>query len=164
MPRKHGQSPSFAGFSSPTYTPVPDELFDVLLPDLSNVELRVLLYIIRRTFGFKRQSDTISLKQMVEGITTQDGRQLDRGAGLSKASAAVAVKGLVQKGIVLAQRNRSRARGDEPTSYSLKLKSLPVSDFQTPPPGPEIRHPRVQNSDTQETGRQKTDGHLSKIE
>jgi hypothetical protein len=51
----------FRGFLSPNYTSVPDELFDELLPELSGSELKVLLYIIRRTFGFKRDADTISL-------------------------------------------------------------------------------------------------------
>ena len=45
----------FKGYSKPNYTPVPDELFDEQLPDLSGAELKVLLYIIRRTFGFKRR-------------------------------------------------------------------------------------------------------------
>ena len=64
----------FAGFQSPNYTPVPDELFDELLPDLGEAELRVPLYIVRRTFGFKKDSDSISLSQMIGGITTRDRR------------------------------------------------------------------------------------------
>ena len=52
---------TFQGFSAPNYTQVPDELFDDLMTDLSGAELKVLLYIIRRTFGFKKTEDTISL-------------------------------------------------------------------------------------------------------
>lgn len=44
----------FEGFSSPNFTSVPDEFFDVLAPRLSGSEVKVLLYIIRRTFGFKK--------------------------------------------------------------------------------------------------------------
>jgi hypothetical protein len=55
------QQLTFKGYSSPNYTPVPDELFDEQLPDLSGAELKLLLYIIRRTFGFKKESDNISL-------------------------------------------------------------------------------------------------------
>ncbi len=50
-------SEDFPGFRKPTYTPVPDELFDNLLPDLGNAELRALLYIIRRTFQYLRQTE-----------------------------------------------------------------------------------------------------------
>jgi Bacteriophage replication protein O len=74
----------FRGYAGPNYTPVPDELFDEQLPDLSGAELKVLLYVIRRTFGFKRESDNISLSQMLNGLRTRDGRVLDRGVGLSK--------------------------------------------------------------------------------
>src|SRR5438132_9418642 len=62
----------FRGFHSPNYTQVPDELFDELLAVLSGAELKVVLYVIRRTFGFKRESDNISLSQMLRGIRTKD--------------------------------------------------------------------------------------------
>jgi len=74
----------YAGFSTPNTTSVPDDFFDVLAPNLSEAELRVLIYVIRRTFGFKKDLDTISLKQMVEGITTREGKVLDRGTGMSR--------------------------------------------------------------------------------
>jgi hypothetical protein len=60
----------FQGFRSPTTTPIPDEVFDELMADLTGAELKVLLYICRRTFGFKKESDTISLHQIAEGIVT----------------------------------------------------------------------------------------------
>src|SRR5215210_1514707 len=100
MPGNTDETTSFyyQGFSSPNGTIVPDDVFDVLLAQISDIELRVLLYIIRRTFGFKKDADNISLKQIVQGITTQDGRVFDRGAGVSKPSAIKAVRGLVDKG------------------------------------------------------------------
>jgi hypothetical protein len=58
----------FEGSSAPNYTQVPDALFDVLLPEGTESELKVLLYIIRRTYGFKKDSDSISLGQMVDGF------------------------------------------------------------------------------------------------
>ena len=112
----------FEGFDSPNYTQVPDELFDQLMPSLSDAELRVLLYIVRRTFGFKKSSDEISLSQMVEGITTGDGRVLDRGTGLSKATVARGLAALKDKGIIIAVRNRSAERGNEATTYRLRFK------------------------------------------
>ncbi len=112
----------FAGFSSPNTTSVPDDFFDVLAPHLAESELRVLIYIIRRTFGFKKESDTISLKQMVEGIRTRDGRVLDRGTGMSKPGVTKGIKGLVAKGVIVAIRNSSLERGDEPTSYRLHFQ------------------------------------------
>src|SRR5215217_4539860 len=117
----------FTGFDSPNTTQVPDAFFDLVAPQLSEAELRVALYIIRRTFGFKKDSDTISLRQMVEGITTKDGRVLDRGTGLKKSAVANALNGLERKGVILSRRNQSRERGHEPTTYALHIKHHPLS-------------------------------------
>jgi hypothetical protein len=129
---------TFAGFQSPNFTQVPDEVFDQLLPRLSGAEMRVLLYIIRRTFGFKKQSDDISFNQICTGITTRDGKVLDGGTGLSKSTAQVAIKGLLSKQIIVAVRRTSAQRGNEPTTYALHFStsSLQSSD----PPYTENRH------------------------
>ena len=139
----------FAGFSSPNTTAVPDEFFDLIAPNLSEAELRVLLYIFRRTFGFKKRSDDISLKQLVEGIQTKDGRILDRGAGVAKSTAWRGVKGLVTKGIIESTRNASAQRGDEATTYTLRFLE-PVFRSETPPVSPR-NTPRVSLRNTQET-------------
>ena len=140
----------FEGFSSPTYTQVPDELFDQLLPDLSGSETKILLYIIRRTFGFKKDSDDISLSQLVKGIHTKGGTQLDRGTGLSKAAVASGLKSLEAKGILISHRNRSKEKGDQATTYSLHFKGDPVSKYWTGG-SPNIGQVPVQKLDTQET-------------
>ncbi len=139
----------YDGFSNPNGTIVPDDVFDVLMPQLTDPELRVLLYIIRRTFGFKRDRDDISLKQMVEGIRTRDGRVLDRGTGISKAGVARGLKGLQVKGVIVAGHNSSAERGNEPTTYALRFRedsgatrgeslwvsrpAPPLSQTETPP-------------------------------
>lgn len=124
MRSNNGREPTFPGFSSPNGTIVPDEVFDVLMPILSDAQFRVLMYIIRRTFGFKKNSDDISLKQMVEGIRTKDGRVLDGGTGLSKSAVAKGAKDLVGMGVIEAIRNRSAERGNEPTTYRLHFRDL----------------------------------------
>jgi hypothetical protein len=48
--------------------------------------VKVLLYIIRRTFGFKKDQDNISLSQMLNGIVKKNGERLDSGTGLIKPS------------------------------------------------------------------------------
>ena len=111
----------FRGFRAPNFTPVPDELFDEIAPKLTEAELRVLLYIIRRTFGFKKDTDDISLSQLVEGITAKDGRVLDAGTGVSRSTAVRAVKGLIIKQIITATRRSSPEKGNEPTTYALRF-------------------------------------------
>src|SRR3954470_13784123 len=138
----------FAGFSSPNTTPVPDVLFDELLPRLENGELRVLLYIIRRTYGFKKDFDNISMSQMVHGLRRKDGTYLDRGTGMSKASVARSVRRLIDMQIIISWRNRSIQRGDEPTTYALKYEPKdPCLTSETPLPvssvNPPVSHRRT---------------------
>lgn len=167
MPTKPAASLDFAGFTSPNYTQVPDELFDQLMPVLSDAELRVLLYIVRRTFGFKRTSDSISLSQMVNGITTREGQVLDTGTGLSKSTVARGLKGLREKQVIIATRNSSKERGDQPTTYRLRFKSEassdkpvtngPLSRQQDTPRVSPTRQAVSREWDTQQTARQETD-------
>jgi hypothetical protein len=143
----------FKGFISPRYTQVPDELFDELMAYLSGAELKVLLYIIRRTFGFKKDSDNISLRQICHGIKTREGEILDKGTGLSLSTVQIALKGLLEKNCVITERNRSKEKGDEPTTYSLNM--LPYTENRQ---GgiPKIGRGGYRKSVTQETDRQQT--------
>ncbi len=113
----------FEGYDSPNYTPVPDQLLDEHLSLLSGAELKVVLYICRRTFGFKRESDNISLNQMLHGIVTHDGRRLDSGTGLSKPALINALKSLADKNILVAQQRSSAEKGNEPTNYRLNIRT-----------------------------------------
>lgn len=123
----------FHGFEGPNYTQVPDALFDELLAFLQGAELKVLLYIVRRTFGFKRDSDTISLSQMQNGITTREGKVLDHGTGLSKPALLKALRSLQDKQIIVAERQRSIERGDQPTVYRLNVRDETPGKKTLPP-------------------------------
>jgi Bacteriophage replication protein O len=112
---------TFPGFQFPTTTPVPDEVFDVLMPQLSGAELKVLLYICRRTFGFKKESDTISLHQIATGIKTRDGRVLDGGTGLCKRHVQRALKVLEKKNIIQVTRTVDETGLNEVNTYSLNM-------------------------------------------
>jgi hypothetical protein len=154
----------FRGYSKPNYTPVPDELFDEQLPDLSGAELKVLLYIIRRTFGFKKESDNISLNQLLHGITTKEDVVLDRGTGLSKKTLLETLKNLVEKNLIISERRRSKEKGDEPTTYRLNIIREATENTNTPrgvksTPGGGVKttpHPSDKNYTTQETVIQET--------
>lgn len=166
------EAAKFRGYASPNYTPVPDELFDEQLPDLSGAELKVLLYIIRRTFGFKKDSDNISLSQMLGGVRTRDGRQLDRGVGLSKKTLLQALRSLEEQNIIFTERRQSPEKGNEPTTYRLNVLAARVGEESTPPLGEKLHQggggktppsPRGKNSPIQETVNQQTDVSDSKL-
>lgn len=165
-PSLTGSQRTYKGYSSPNYTPVPDELFDEQLPDLSGAELKVLLYVIRRTFGFKKDSDNISLNQMLHGIITKEGDVLDRGTGLSKKTLLETIKSLVGKNLIITERRRSEEKGDEPTTYRLNIVDKKEEDGDDTPrgvkstPGGVVKNSpggRGKNSPTQETVLQQTD-------
>jgi hypothetical protein len=156
MTTHHFDFERFQGFTYPTTTPVPDLLFDHVMQDLNEGELKVLLYIIRRTFGFKKQSDDISLAQMVEGIVTREGKILDRGTGLSKKTIMAALRSLKDKNLIEATRNRDEEKGNLPTSYRLKMDA-PLGEESTPRGGEEFT-PRARGKiyPIQQTGLQET--------
>src|SRR5437867_1843028 len=113
----------FAGFNEPNYTQIPDEFFDEVMCQLTEAELRVCLYIMRRTFGFKKRADAISFSQFLEGITKQDGERLDHGCGLkSPTHLSHALKGLELKGIIITEKARDGRGGKRATIYRLRFR------------------------------------------
>ncbi len=159
----------FSGFRSPCYTQVPDEVFDDLLSDLSGPEIKVLLYVIRRTFGFKRKTDRISKQQLEHGITRRDGAVLDRGTGLSRRAIRLAVDSLVGKNILLKRCEMNEARGHETAEYALNILGEDPWVLGTPPLGTADPTPGVQGTHAlgytepiQETGKQQTENLFKK--
>ncbi|MCC6457925.1 MAG: replication protein [Caldilineaceae bacterium] len=159
-PRVHHATtgPQFRGFRSPNTTPIPDEVFDELLADLSGAEVKVLLYICRRTFGWKKESDNISLNQMLHGITRKDGITLDRGVGLSKPTLLRSIKSLCEKGVIVAEQRESREKGFEATNYRLRMEHAPnpLGQIMNQGMSQNLTKPLVKKVDLQETKQQET--------
>lgn len=128
----------FEGLTAPTYTQTPDELFDWVMAYLTGAELKVLLYIVRRTFGFKKAADAISIDQLCNGIVKRDGQRLDLGTGLKRATVLEALRSLREKNLVLAQQQFDAETGSRPTVYALRIRSDPKigSITQQLPGGP----------------------------
>ncbi len=116
----------------PNSTQVPDVLLDHWMAELSGAEFKVLLYIARRTYGFGKTSDSISLSQIANGITKRDGTVLDRGTGISKSSVSRAITELLEKGIVIRQNNLSETTGEfEESTYQININWEPPSSRGT---------------------------------
>jgi Bacteriophage replication protein O len=97
---------------------------------LSAGELKVLLYICRRTFGFRKDSDSISLTQIAHGITTKAGRVLDRGTGLSKRQVQRALRALEGRQIIQVERKVDETGLHEINTYRLNVTG---SEKMSPP-------------------------------
>src|SRR5947209_4428326 len=127
----------FAGFAEPAYTQVPDVILDHMMADLNEAELKVLLYIVRRTLGFKKQDDAISLDQLVHGIHRGDGQTLDRGTGLSRSTVRRGITGLLARHLIVAHQNMDPYKGQLPTTYALRWAGT------TPPTRPLGGYPQA---------------------
>ena len=109
----------------PNTTQTPDIILDRWLAVLSGSEFKVLMYLVRRTYGFgKRDGDQISLKQMVSGIRrTTDGTPLDWGVGLDKDTVLGALSVLVGLGMVVRTQQRGEKQEYTPTHYAINLSA-----------------------------------------
>jgi hypothetical protein len=114
---------TFPGFHFPNTTQIPNEVFDTLMPHLSGGELKVLLYICRRTFGFRKDSDSISLSQISKGITTKAGRVLDQGTGLSKRQVQRALRALEGRQVIQVERKVDETGLHDVNTYRLNVRS-----------------------------------------
>jgi Bacteriophage replication protein O len=113
----------------PNSTQIPDVILDHWMARLSGAELKVLLYIARRTFGFGKANDRISLSQLADGITKRDGSVLDRGTGISRSSVARALITLETMGMVLRQSNLADTGKEfDENTYSINLAWEPADD------------------------------------
>ena len=150
----------FEGFESPNTTPVPDVVFDQFLSKLGEAELKALLYIIRRTFGFKKDRDPISFNQFLRGITTRKGYVLDEGCGIKdRTTLSKALKSLEEKGIVLSEKGVDERGENVTTVYSLRFKNSSAQGVVGNSYHPSMNNPPpvVGSSYPQETVKQQTD-------
>jgi DNA-binding MarR family transcriptional regulator len=127
----------FPGFETPSYTPVPKDLVDYVLDafQLTESELKVLLYLIHRIFGWTEHrrvgGDHVSISQLLEGIVCRNGTRLDFGTGLTKKSLFTALNGLEQKGLVRRVRQADDRGASVPTFYSIHLRRPQALDPKT---------------------------------
>jgi phage replication O-like protein O len=119
---------TFPGFPFPNTTQIPNDVFDTLLPQLSGGELKVLMYICRRTFGFQKESDRISLSQISKGIITKTGKVLDYGTGLCKRRVITALKTLEKKNIISITRSVDETGLNEVNTYSLNMAATACNE------------------------------------
>lgn len=106
-------------------TPVPNVILDEWLPDLSAGELKVVLYVARHTRGWSRQWDQISVRQMMDGITREDGSRVDLGVGLRETACREAVRSLLNRGALRREEAVSANGVSKPSWYSLDFSWTP---------------------------------------
>ena len=137
---------TFAGVETLNGTQIPDAYFDEVMAPLGPSAFTVLMYVARRTFGFKRHSDQISLDQICHGIVTTavrdaDGavvkpaRRLDHGTGLAKSTVVRALDRLIAAGLLRKRHNTDPRRGQLANTYGIVFKD-PSATTPTIPASP----------------------------
>jgi phage replication O-like protein O len=108
---------------APNYTQTPNDLFDHWLPHLNEGELKVLLVILRKTFGWHKNKDRISISQLAK-IT-----------GLHEETVVRATRSLQSKGVI--SKEVVGPIGKQETYYALIVSedsnnSYPSDETRTP--------------------------------
>lgn len=76
---------------------------------LTGSEQKVLDYILRHTWGYKKTADFISYSQFIKGIVKKSGEILDLGCGVkSTKTLRKALRGLEEKGFIRSTKNSGR--------------------------------------------------------
>ncbi len=105
---------------------VPNLVVDELAGLLDPEEFLVVAYLCRRTFGFHKRQDRISLSQFTDGTMALDGRRLDHGTGLGRATVRDRLASLKQFGIV--RETAPNNAQNEGAEYALQLDPAKI-DF-----------------------------------
>jgi len=115
-----------AGVIIPNSTQIPNEVLDTWMAALSGAELKVLMYIIRKTFGYNKanEGDQIPLSQIMSGTKRADGKVVDCGTGLSKSTALAAIRVLENAGLIAVVREKINKDTNEINYYKLVTRGL----------------------------------------
>ena len=117
---------------APNHTQMPNDLVDQWIKDLTGLEVKILLVIIRKTFGWHKTRDRISLSQF-EKLT-----------GGSRDKISESLQSLIEKGAI--SKEIEGSLGTEKIFYSLRVheeeikeitqepKATPASSQRLPPP------------------------------
>jgi hypothetical protein len=128
---QQGEPPIFAGFQPPVtnWSPLPNELIDALPEFKSLAELKVVLYVLRHTWGFKEfsQPKHITLDELQHGRKHKDGSRMDLGTGMVKTAVIDGVKKAVEHGFLTILKN-DQDKGRKERHYAIRMFESHTSD------------------------------------
>lgn len=135
---------------SPNYTQIPNIFIDELMPDLGLAEMKVLIFIYRKTFGWHKKRDRISISQ------------IEQGTKLGKQHICNAVKDLCEKKLI--KKEVEGEIGRQSTYYEPWIKESSTNNTTLPPPVTQSNPPSNVTLPTKETLTKETLTKEKKIE
>ena len=127
----------FPGFERPDnrWTKLPHALIETLPMVKTAGELKVILYVLRHTWGFQEFDipKRITLDEFQYGRKRADGSRIDGGTGLSRCALKDGIKRAVAHGFLVQEIEPHRDRGRQSHVYCLRMSNTGprVSDSDT---------------------------------
>lgn len=100
-------SKKFAGFSKPQavgFTRVPNDFIENELANITSLaELKIILYLMRHTWGFQEydQFKKLSLDEFAHGRKRKNGSRMDKGTGLGMTATKDGIKRAIKDGYIV---------------------------------------------------------------
>lgn len=118
----------FTGFSYPEdggFTRIPNNWFDVCAEIKNLAELKVIIYVMRRTWGFQNYDEftKITIEEFKHGRKKRNGQDIDKGTGLGHTAINDGINRAIQHGYLLAQQNIGEP-GWPTYSYLLRMRDF----------------------------------------
>jgi hypothetical protein len=135
----------FEGFSPPTenWSKLPHQFIDALPLVETLGELKVILYILRHTWGFQDDRKRLTIDEFVKGRKRRDGSRLDNGTGLSTKTVRDGLQRAEYHGFIGVEVD-DHDKGRVKHTYHLRMIGetfTPQTGKSSPPEGEEL-HPR----------------------
>lgn len=117
--------PLFEGFDLPqeNWSKLPHAFIEALPQITSLAEMKVILYILRHTWGYREFDDpkTITADEFAHGRKYKDGSRIDNGIGMGEPAIRAGLKNAVEHGFINVDiDDRDKARIEK--SYKLAMK------------------------------------------
>lgn len=93
----------------PNYTQVPNIIFDYWMEKLSPAEFKILLCLCRKTFGWNKRFDDVSLRQITEMT------------GLTRKGVTLALPKLIEHGLVVKVANYTKKQNFVANRYEVRV-------------------------------------------
>lgn len=118
MDNSYEQNKRFPGFSRYYHKNffIYPHILEEYWHEMSGSEQKVMDFLLRRTIGWRKVRDSISLSQFQSGVR---GKEKNTGTGLSVSQIRRAIKGLEEKGFIKVFRQKRR-----PSTFELVMEEL----------------------------------------
>ncbi|MBK8188891.1 MAG: hypothetical protein IPK79_00390 [Vampirovibrionales bacterium] len=92
----------FGGFDDPeeNWVKLPKAIYENLARFSSEAELKVVLYVLRHTWGYGDDYKAMSVDEICAGRKRKDGTRIDSGTGLQPQAARDGIKRAIEHGFV----------------------------------------------------------------